>query len=253
MSTLINDSTVGILPRLKAIFEERGLPAITLVKTAANARSLLAKTSVDEDAVECLSLIIIDSKLEDGDGFELCRELRKLPAAQQAYIIMLISSSENKTAIDNTRHSGADDFAVKPYDGAEFSKHLLVYVSRRTVLLVEDDPVITKLVAALLLKKNLQLIAAEDGLQASNLINTIGPPKIVLLDIGLPGINGVKLLELIRRKNLWRKTPVLMLTGSKDAADVKGLLDAGANDYIVKPFQIPDLSQRLNKFLGIAK
>ena len=70
---------------------------------------------------------------------------------------------------------------------------------------------------------------------------------------GLPGMNGVKLVKLIRSKTLWRKTPVLMLTGSKDANDVKDSLAAGANDYIVKPVQIADFSKRLEKFLGPAK
>jgi DNA-binding response OmpR family regulator len=251
MSTLIVDSTAAILPRLKVLFEERGLPDIVLVKT--EARALLETKQSENDALDVISLIIIDSKLEDGDGFELCRQLRKLPAAKDVYIIILISSVENKTAIENARNSGADDFAVKPYDGAEFSKHLGVFLNRRAALLVEDDPVIQKMVQALLVKKNLQAIVVADGMQAYNLINTISPPRIVFMDINLPAMNGVKLLELIRGKNLWRKTPVLMLTGSKEASDVKNSLGAGANDYIVKPFKIADFNQRLEKFIGPVK
>ena len=253
MSTLVIDSTAGILPRIKTLFEEHGLPGVSLAKTAAEARTLLEQKKPETDALDHVSLIIIDSKLDDADGFELCRQIRDLPAAKTAYIIMLISSAENKTAIDNTRNSGADDFAVKPYDAPGFIKHLFVFINRRAALLVEDDPVISKMVAALLVKKNLQLIAADDGMKAHNLINTIGPPRLVLMDIGLPGMNGVKLVELIRSKILWCKTPVLMLTGSKDAGDVKGSLGAGANDYIVKPVQIADFNQRLDKFLGPAK
>jgi DNA-binding response OmpR family regulator len=253
MSTLIIDSTAGVLPRLKVFFEERGLPNISLARTAAEARAYLDEKSKSNNDADKVSLIVIDGKLEDGDGFELCRQIRKLPAVEHAYIMVLVSSAENKTAIEKAKHSGADDYAVKPYDGVEFFKHFLVYAYHKTVLLVEDDPVIVKLVSAMIYKKQLQIIVATDGTQGNNLINTISPPRLVLLDIGLPGMNGIRLVERIRSKSIWRKTPVLMLTGSKDAADVKGSLGAGANDYIVKPFQIDDLNKRIDKFLGEVK
>lgn len=253
MTTLVIDSTAGMLPRLKAVFEERGLPKIVLARTCAEARAIIDEKSTSSGSVDSISLVVIDAVLEDGDGYELCRQIRKLPAVEHAYIIMLVSSAENKTAIEKAKHSGADDFAVKPYDGIEFIKHLMVYAYRKTALLVEDDPVVVELVSALLHKKHLQLIHAADGLKGYNLINTISPPRLVILDIGLPGMNGVRLVEQIRSKNVWRRTPVIMLTGSSDAADVKGSLGAGANDYIVKPFQITDFSKRIDKYLADAK
>lgn len=226
---------------------------LALARTAADARTWLEEKAGAASATDEVSLIIIDGKLDDGDGFELCRQIRTMPAAAHAYIIVLVSSVENKTAIEKAKHSGANDFAVKPYDGVEFIRHFLVYAYRKTALLVEDDPVIVKLMAALLQKKHLELIIASDGTRGYNLINTISPPRLVLLDIGLPGMSGIKLVELIRGKSIWRKTPVLMLTGSKDANDVKNSLGAGANDYIVKPFQIDDVNKRIDKFLGEIK
>ncbi|MDQ1362793.1 MAG: two-component system, OmpR family, response regulator VicR [Pseudomonadota bacterium] len=253
MTTLIIDSTAGTLPRLRSLFEERGLPEVVVARTAAEARAILDEKPAGTDGTHGISLIVIDGKLDDGDGFELCRQIRKLPAAEHAYIIMLVSSIENKTAIDKATHSGADDFAVKPYDGIEFSRHLMMFAHRKTVLLVEDDPVVAQLVSALLQKKHLQAIHVSDGMKAYNLINAIAPSKLAILDIALPGMNGVKLAEHIRSKSSWRLTPVLMLTGSKDAQDVKRSLGAGANDYIVKPFQVADLSKRIDKYLGDPK
>ena len=69
MSTLIIDSTSGVLPRLKVFFEERGLPTISLTRTAAEARIYLDEKSKSTNDADKLSLIIIDGKLEDGDGF----------------------------------------------------------------------------------------------------------------------------------------------------------------------------------------
>jgi DNA-binding response OmpR family regulator len=248
MSILIVDSSPGSMPRVKAVFEEYGLTQIHWLKTAAEARSFV-ESRADATGLEQLTLIIIDNKLDDGDGLELCRQIRNLPAVINAWVMVLVSSAENKTAIETARHSGANDFGVKPYESPEFLKHLMLYANRKTVLLVEDDPVIRQMVAALLYKKHLELIISDDGMKASNLINSIAPPRLVMLDIGLPGMNGVKLAERIRSKNLWRKTPVVMITGSKESSDVKGALAAGANDYIVKPFQIADFQKRIDKFL----
>jgi DNA-binding response OmpR family regulator len=253
MSILVIDSASGVLPRIKAIFEEHGLNNVALARTAADAMVILNEKSASSDDIEEISLIVVDGKLDDMDGFELCRNIRKLPNMEHVYILLLVSSTENKTAIEKARHSGANDFAVKPYDQVDFVKHLLVYAHRKTVLLVEDDPVVIKLVSAILHKKHVEVIVASDGMKAYNLINIIGPPKLVLLDIGLPGMSGIKLIEHIRNKNIWRKTPVLMLTGSVDVMDVKSSLGAGANEYIVKPFQIPDFTKRIEKFLGDIK
>jgi len=253
MSILVIDSTPGILPRIKAIFDERGLPNVVLARTSAEACEILDKKAAKNNEFEEISLVVIDGKLDDGDGFELCRKIRKHPKVEHAYVIVLVSSVENKTDIEKAKHSGANDYAVKPYDGIDFIKHLLVYAYRKTVLLIEDDPVVIKLVTAILYKKHLEVIITSNGMKAYNLINTIGPPKLVLLDIGLPGMSGIKLIEHIRNKNIWRKTPVMMLTGSKDASDVKVSLGAGANDYIVKPFQIVDFNKRIDKFLGDIK
>ena len=61
-------------------------------------------------------------------------------------------------------------------------------------------------------------------------------------------MSGLKLVKQIRAKPLWRKTPIIMLTSSTSASDVKESLESGANEYIVKPFQISSFSQRIAKY-----
>jgi len=82
------------------------------------------------------------------------------------------------------------------------------------------------------------------------LINSMIPPKLVLLDIGLPGMNGIKLLKHIKTREFLKKTPILMLTGSTDSDDVRNALGSGAKDYIVKPFQINDFASRIDKYIN---
>ena len=240
---LIIDSEKKIETKIKQVFDEAGFETVVIVKTAAEAREKL-----DSDNHQ-FSLIIIDSKLDDGDGFELCREIRKNNSGKHAYIMMLISSIENKTAIEKAKHSGASGTSVKPYNSSEFQKQFFKYTVSKVILLVEDDPVIRKIVKSVMGRSYMETIEVDDGIRAHNLLNKILPPRLVLMDIGLPNKNGIQLVELIRSKVFWKKTPVIMLTGSSDVSDVKKSLAAGANDYITKPINLDSFRKRLSKYL----
>lgn len=240
---LIIDSEKKIEAKTRQVFEEAGFEKVVIVKTAA-----LAREKLNSDSHQ-ISLIIIDSELDDGNGFELCREIKKTDAGKHAYIMMLVSSSENKTAIEKAKHSGASGASVKPYNSAEFQKQFFKYTVSKVILLIEDDPVIRKIVKGVMNKSHMETIEVDDGIRAHNLLNKILPPRLVLMDIGLPNKNGIQLVELIRSKSVWRKTPVVMLTGSSDVTDVKKSLTAGANDYITKPIDLGGFRKRLSKYL----
>jgi len=241
---LIIDSERKAETKTRQIFDEAGFEVVVIVKTAAQAREKLNAES------NHFSLIIIDSELDDGNGFELCREIKKTNVGKHAYIMMLVSSSENKTAIEKAKHSGASGYSVKPYHSAEFQRQFFKYTVSKVVLLVEDDPVIRKIVKGVMDKIHIETIEVDDGIRAHNLLNKILPPRLVLMDIGLPNKNGIQLVELIRSKSAWRKTPVVMLTGSSDINNVKKCLAAGANDYITKPIKLDGFIKRLSKYLS---
>lgn len=244
MSVLIIDSTTGSDLNTMAIFEDYGFHQVRFVRSANEMRTLLAK----ENELASVRLVIINSELADADGFELCREIRATDWGKTQYILVLISSMGNKVAIDKTKHSGANDFAVKPFDGEQFKQHLTKYTVKHTVLLIEDDPLARQMVNKVLDPYSLEVIVKDDGLKAYNLINSMMPPALVLLDIGLPNMNGISLLKHIRSRQGWKKLPVIMFTGSTDANDVKASLTMGASDYIVKPFKVDDFTKRIVKY-----
>ncbi|VAW69965.1 hypothetical protein MNBD_GAMMA10-1340 [hydrothermal vent metagenome] len=267
---LIIDSDNTSELKTRRNFEAVGYKAVVVAKTAAQAREVLNTSepgSVKDPggaknaggaknpgaAKNKASLIIINSELDDGNGFTLCREIRKTEktcnASCNVHIIMLISSAKNQTAIEKTNHSGADSFAVKPYDSDIFFKYIAQYVQLKTVLLVEDDPLIRQMLCAILSKYDMEIIEIDNGIEAHNLINSISPVCLVVLDIGLPGMNGVKIVSSIRSKANWKKTPIVMLTSSTEPTDVKGALSSGANDYVVKPFNIDDFEARMARYL----
>jgi len=246
---LIVDSENVADIKIKQSFVELGFQSIEVAKTGAQAKQFLSEERKQGE----LSLVIINHELDDINGFDLCREIKKTEAGKNVFILILVSSLENKTAIEKARHSGASGFSVKPYGSNEFLKNFKRYVAAKAVLIVEDDPLIRIMVRKILQKHSVEIIEIDDGIKANNLINTMLPPRLVLLDIGLPNMKGSQLIKNIRSKTDWQKTPVVMLTGSTDAADVKGSLSAGANDYIVKPVKIDDFTSRMTRYLSDEK
>lgn len=123
---------------------------------------------------------------------------------------------------------------------------------QQTVLVVEDDEQIAYLLQFMLGREGFNVIVAADGEQAVNHIESISPPSLVLLDVMLPYLDGFELIERIRGKAEWRNVPVIMLTAKSRERDIVHALQAGANDYIVKPFQPGELIARLRRFMTMA-
>lgn len=123
---------------------------------------------------------------------------------------------------------------------------------RRTpsILVVEDDEHIADLLRFLLERQGYHVEVRADGRAALALINTSEtPPCMILLDVMLPFIDGFELVSAIRRREGWETVPLVMLTAKTTEADIVRALDAGANDYIVKPFQPNELMARVRRYL----
>ena len=242
---LIIDSDKTLETKTKQFFNESGFESVIVAHTAKSAREFIKS----DDNQEEITLIVIDNELNDANGFEFCREISKTPIGENAYIMMLVSSAENKSAIEKARHSGASGYSVKPYHSSEFLKNFFKFVISKVVLLIEDDPVIRMLVKKIISRSHVEIIEVDDGIKAHNLLNKMLPPRLVLMDIGLPNKSGIQLVEKIRSKASWRKTNVVMLTASSDASDVKKCLTAGANDYLTKPINPDSFKERLRRYL----
>lgn len=249
---LIVDSDKSALVSVRQCFDELGLQSINVVQTAAQAREVLDDESL-ESGKDKITLIVIAAELADDNVNELCREFRNNKITSQSFIVMVISSEQNKTAIESARRSGANGIMVKPYSLANANRYLAPYVQKKAVLLVDDDPLIRQMVKKILSDFDVEVLEVDDGLIANNLLNSMLPPRLVLMDIGLPNFNGIQLVTKIRTMAAWSKTPVVMLTSSTDANDVKKSLASGANDYIAKPFDIGNFRDRVTRYLADGK
>ncbi|MGD8278328.1 MAG: response regulator transcription factor [Gemmatimonadota bacterium] len=123
--------------------------------------------------------------------------------------------------------------------------------ARPRVLVVEDDRVIQTLLRHLLERRGYLVDVAGDGRQALRIIETGAPPALVLLDIVLPYVHGFDLIQRIRETPGWTGVPVIMLTSKAQEKHVVRALDAGANDYVLKPFKPEELAARVRRFIRV--
>jgi DNA-binding response OmpR family regulator len=121
--------------------------------------------------------------------------------------------------------------------------------TRRTVLVVEDDPHLAKLIQFCLDREDFEVRLAADGEQALQEFDLPQRPDLVIMDVMLPYRNGYELLADLRQRPAWNPVPVIMLTSRSREEDVVQGLDSGASDYLIKPFRPSELMARIRKLL----
>jgi two-component system, OmpR family, KDP operon response regulator KdpE len=109
------------------------------------------------------------------------------------------------------------------------------------VLIVDDEPQILRALRINLTARQYEVVTAADGSQALHAA-TEDRPDLVVLDLGLPDIDGV---EVIRSLRGWTPVPIVVLSGRVDSRDKVDALDAGADDYVTKPFNVDELMARI--------
>ena len=109
------------------------------------------------------------------------------------------------------------------------------------VLVVDDEPQILRALRINLRVRHYEVSVAADGAQA--LAEAARhPPDVVILDLGLPDLDGVEVIQGLRG---WTSAPIIVLSGRADSTDKVEALDAGADDYVTKPFAIDELLARI--------
>lgn len=114
-------------------------------------------------------------------------------------------------------------------------------VERELVLVVDDEPAITRVLTAALEARGYRVTAASTGREAIDAA-TLETPAAVILDLGLPDTDGV---EVCRRIRTWSDVPIIVLTADDTEHRKVEALDDGADDYVTKPFSTPELLARL--------
>jgi len=121
-------------------------------------------------------------------------------------------------------------------------------VSKPRVLLVDDDPDILDVLEITLSDENYEILKAGDGEEAMRIIQS-KPLDLIMVDYNMPKMNGQQVCLKVKQDLLLRHIPVIMVTGKGEVSDKVGGINAGADDYIVKPFEPKELLARIRMIL----
>src|SRR4030095_3144865 len=109
------------------------------------------------------------------------------------------------------------------------------------VLVVDDEPQILRALRINLHARQYDVVTAGTG-QGALYAATAAHPHLVILDLGLPDMDGVDVIRSLRK---WTQVPIVILSGRMNSADKVDALDAGADDYVTKPFSVAELLARI--------
>jgi len=121
------------------------------------------------------------------------------------------------------------------------------------VLIVDDDDVSIKVLSGFFAIKEYPVLSAASGSAALEILDKNRRINMVLLDLMMPGISGFEVLRRIRKSRPAEDLPVIVTSALSQIDDVRHAYAAGANDYLIKPFNIDELSQRIDRFFAVMK
>lgn len=121
-------------------------------------------------------------------------------------------------------------------------------VKNKTILVVEDDVFLVNAYQIKFQKEGIEVWVASDGKEAMDFLGK-EPPRVVLLDLMLPGVNGFEVLAAIRQNERWKKTPVIVLSNLGQSEDVEKARALGIDDYIIKAnSKIGEVTEKIKKY-----
>ena len=126
--------------------------------------------------------------------------------------------------------------------------HSVVAPVERTVLVVDDDPVILRLLEVNFEMEGFLVRTANDGVEGLEVAKA-EQPDVIVSDVMMPRMNGLELVQGLKDDPTTASIPVILLSAKAQATDIRAGIDAGADDYVTKPFEPLDLVDRVNKLI----
>ena len=122
----------------------------------------------------------------------------------------------------------------------------------KTILVIEDDETMRNALKRIFESEGMAVKTAADGTQLSLVLDD-NPIDLIILDVGLPWINGLELAKLLKEHEDLKHIPLIFCSGKTSEFDVKRGFDAGADDYIKKPFDIDKIKKTVQTLLQLNK
>ena len=208
-----------------------------------------------KEAIEALSkhtfhLIILDLHLPDGEGSELIANIQSLTKTK----VVVLTSFEHDELREELFNYGILDYIIKDknllYSINEIVKiiHSLTVHTQDHILAIDDSKFICKQIKTILEPRNYKVDTAYNAKSALEKLKK-NSFQLIILDMELPDMHGLKLLELIRKEKSYIDIPIIVLSGTATPDIVRNVLKNGANDYIKKPFVFEEFILKIDLWI----
>ena len=274
-SVLIVDDATESLRLLGAILKRGGLVPRPVTS---------GKLAIEAAAADRPDLVLLDVLMPEMSGLEVCRHFKQDQRLRDVPIIFIIGLQAADDKVEGFRAGGVD-YICKPFQEQEVLERIKTHLrlrrlqadvisrvapyarhSRHSVLVVDDDVQFLRILGEILSRDDLDVLTAQDAVQAVALLEK-SLPCIIFLDVEMPGMNGLALCRRLKHHPRTAHVPVVLVSSRVGEGDVTAGLAAGAIDYIKKPFDMDEVrmrvhmqirlheamidQQRLNKYLAV--
>jgi len=263
---LVVDDDKYILDDFKGIIKKLG----AVCDTAENAEDALSLVKRNGE----YNLYFIDWKMPGMDGIQLTSELIKRAQARDKSVMILFSAVELSAIAVKAKEAGVDKILQKPLFPSTIadvvSEYLGVPVYKidkpgteitnlfkgKRILLAEDVEINREIVMALLEPTGLEIVCAENGVEAVNMFNA-SPDRydMIFMDVQMPEINGYEATKRIRALDITnsKTIPIIAMTANVFREDVEKCLEAGMDSHIGKPINIDEVMEVMKKYFLMEK
>jgi DNA-binding response OmpR family regulator len=182
-------------------------------------------------------LVILDSELPDVSGLDVLIRMGRTRLRSQ---VMMLSAVRDPDRVARLIAAGADHYLVKPIAPDHLIERVAFLLNRqkKVIMIVDDDPLIREIFRKRFTQRGHEVVLAANGTEALNMARRVLPQAIVL-DRQMPRLDGIQVLQKLRREEETRSIPVIMLSARNSSDEIYAGYREGADAYIVKPF-VPD-------------
>jgi DNA-binding response OmpR family regulator len=236
---LVVDDDIAITRQIQIAAQSTGFEVV-IATSLTQARYLFAQSRFD---VVLLDLSFPETA-ENGLTFleELTQQIPEVP-------VLVMSGCDRLIDRVEVARLGGRAFVQKPISTHQLLETISQVLIQReeishSVLIVDDDPNLLKMLEGLLEPWGLMITTLEDTQQFWTVLET-SAPNLLILDVEMPHFNGIELCQAVRNDPYWQEIPILFITAHRDAEMIQRVFIAGADDYISKPIMAPELLARV--------
>ncbi|MGK5095329.1 response regulator [Deltaproteobacteria bacterium TL4] len=256
LNILVADDSLSYRMTIKELLEDNDYDVVV----AENGK--IAYQAIEKELPD---LLILDVIMPEMDGIELCKRLKGQEQTRTIPVILLTAKDTSDDKIYGL-DSGADDYLTKPFNEEELLAKINTLLrfrnlqgelgsntSSKSIVLIADDSLTVRMeLSELLSESGYKPIPVKDGQEALEAVNR-HLPDLVILDVIMPKMDGIEVCKLIKKNPATQQIPVIIITSKTQIDDKIRGLNAGADDYLFKPYNPKEFTAKVNAIFRMKK